>query len=226
MEFAKAASQKIDPASAKAPGRGKYDRTQSKAQRRQAQLETLLEATGEVIAVEGYGGTTVAAICEKAGMSRRTFYQHFDGTKDAMLELHDFCATFAFEYVAERVLAEIHPIDQLRVGVTAFLGLIAEHADMARVVFREIRSVGPQYEIRREQEIEKFVALIMAGVERAHDEGVIEEPADDVTVYALVAAMEAVALRYVFRGEAEKAIEAQDKMIEMVFRIFRYNPSA
>src|SRR5258708_1879046 len=75
---------------ARAPGRGKYDRRKNREERADEQRFVLLEAIGEVIAERGYAGTTVALICERAGMSRRTFYEHFRDLRRAILELHDF----------------------------------------------------------------------------------------------------------------------------------------
>ena len=69
---------------AKAPGRGKYDRSLTKAERKAGQKLNLLEATAQVMVARGYAGTTVSAICEHAGMSRATYYAHFPDLKHAM----------------------------------------------------------------------------------------------------------------------------------------------
>lgn len=204
----------------RSPGRGKYDRGKDKKQRAEEQRLLLIEATGRVIAEHGYGGTTVQQICELAGMSRRTFYEHFSDLKRAMLVLHDYAASFAYAYVSQRLDGVSDPLEKLRTGVTAFLGLVAEHGDMARVVFREIRSAGPEYESRREAELERFAALLEEGVRDAHAQGIASRGPDPVTVYALVAATEAVAMRYVARGEAQKALEAEPLLFELVFRAF------
>lgn len=205
----------------RAPGRGRYDRSQNKRERVEEQRLRLLEATGAVIAERGYAGTTVALICERAAMSRTTFYAHFPDLDRAMLELHDFAASFAFEYVRSRQAASEDPIERLRDGVTAFLSLIAEHGDMARVIFREIRSAGPEYEVRREAELERFASLLEQGAREAFARGIVGRAPDPIVVYALIAATEAVAMRYVSRGEAERALEAAPPLIDLVFRAFR-----
>jgi len=201
----------------RSPGRGKYDRGLSRAERQLEQKLALIEATGQIIAAHGFAGASVAAICEAAGMSRRTFYEHFGGLKDAMHELHDHAANYAFAHVAERFEGVADPFARLRAGVTAFLELISEHGDMARVVFREVRAAGPQYEVRRERELERYAALILDGAEEAHAAGLLSRPPDEITVYALVAAMEAVAMRYATRGEAKRAREAESKLLVLVF---------
>ena len=55
----------------------------------------------------------------------------------------------------------------------------------------------------------RFGKLVYDGVEAAHAAGRTELPPDELRVFALVSAMEAVAMRYVLRGEESKAIEAR-----------------
>ena len=203
-----------------APGRGKYDRTLSKQERRLEQRVRLFEATGDVVAARGYAGATVARICEAAGMSRRTFYEHFGDLRSAVLELHDYAANATFSAVVAQVETTDDMVLKLQVGVRAFLGAIADNAAMARVLFREIRAVGPQFEARREQQIQRYVEMISAQVQTAYDAGVAKRPPNELVIFALVAAMEAVAMRYVHRNEAEKAGEAVEALVDLVLGVF------
>jgi enolase len=66
----------------RAPGRGKYDRTRSPDERQKDQLRRLLDAAAHVFAEKGWAEATVETIVTRAGMSRRTFYEHFDDLKD------------------------------------------------------------------------------------------------------------------------------------------------
>jgi AcrR family transcriptional regulator len=206
--------------SSRSPGRGRYDRGATGDERRHAQRTCLLDATGEVLARRGFARASVRAICETAGMSRATFYAHFDGLEAAVVALHDRAVTDAFELVAGRVAEAEGPLAQLRRGVPAFLGLVVEHPDMARVVFQELRALGPRYERRREEAVAQFAAMLEAGVRAAHLAGILPRAPDPLTVYAVVGALEAVAMRYVTRGEAARALEAEAPMVELVLRAF------
>src|SRR5512142_3344759 len=73
----------------RAPGRGKYDRSRSPDERQKEQQRRLLEAAAHVFAEKGWADATVEAIVNRAGMSRRTFYEHFDDLRDCLLTLHD-----------------------------------------------------------------------------------------------------------------------------------------
>jgi AcrR family transcriptional regulator len=204
----------------RAPARGKYDRTRSPDERQKEQLRRLLDAAGHVFAERGWSGATVEAIVSRAGMSRRTFYEHFDDLRDCLVVLHEKISNAAFREVESRVQGELSPPERLRLGVESFLGGIAMFPHMARVMFREVRAAGPEFERVHEEMINRFVHLVRDGVQRAYDRGLARRPPDELRVFALVSAMEAVAMRFVMRGEEDKALDAAPVLIDMVARTF------
>lgn len=204
----------------KAPGRGKYDRTRSPDEREKEQLDRLLEAAGHVFAEVGWADATVEAIVSRAGMSRRTFYEHFDDLRGCLRLFHEKATRRAFRAVEMVVSAEAEPNEQLRLGVTGFLGGIAAFPHVARVVFRVVRAAGPEFESVHEQMLNRFAKLFFDGLAAAHASGRTQLPPDELRVFALVSAMEAVAMRFVLRGEEAKALEAAPALIDMVQRTF------
>src|SRR5687768_14436637 len=82
-----------------ARGPGRYDRTMPASERREEQRRRLLAAAAEMFADKGYAGATVEGIVSRAGMSRRTFYEHFADLGDALLKLHDHAASLAYHFV-------------------------------------------------------------------------------------------------------------------------------
>jgi AcrR family transcriptional regulator len=210
------------PESDRAPGRGKYDRTRTPDQRNKEQLHRLLDAAGLVFAEMGWADATVEAIVTRAGMSRRTFYEHFDDLKDCLQTFHQRATRQAFKAVEIAVgnAESTKPGEQLRTGVTGFLDGIRMFPHVARVIFRVVRSAGPEFEAAHEQMMSRFGKLVYDGVEAAHAAGHTELPPDELRVFALVSAMEAVAMRYVLRGEESQAIEAAPVLINMVQRVF------
>lgn len=204
-----------------ARGRGKYDRAQSPAQRHEEQRVRLLGAAAEVFAAKGFANTSVADIVAAAGMSRRTFYEHFDDLRDVLLQVHERASNLAFRYVESRARAEAEPNARVRAGVEAFLTVLAEQGDLARVLFREVRAAGPKNEAVHEAQISRYVGLVFEGVADAYAKGTATRPPDELTIFALVSAMEAVALRYVVRREEARAIEAAPMLVELMVRAFK-----
>ncbi|MBX3263038.1 MAG: TetR/AcrR family transcriptional regulator [Labilithrix sp.] len=217
----------VAPESERAPGRGKYDRSRSADERHKEQLDRLLDAAGHVFAEAGWADATVEAIVNRAGMSRRTFYEHFDDLKDCLLTFHQRATRRAFRAV-ETVVSNAdtsRPGEMLNLGVRGFLGGIAMFPHVARVIFRVVRAAGPEFEAVHEQMIGRFVKLVQDGVERAHKLGRTAIPPDELRTFALVSGMEAVAMRYVMRGEEAKAMEAAPILIDMVQRTFGGTPA-
>lgn len=209
----------------RAPGRGKYDRSQTPDERQKDQQRRLIEAAGFVFAEMGWADATVEAIVNRAGMSRRTFYEHFDDLKECLMVLHQRVTKISFRAVEASVEGQKTPQDMLRMGVTAFLGGIAMYPHLARVVFRVVRSAGPEFEKVHEQMMARFTKLVLEGVEASFENGTSfgKRPADgqvELRVFALVSGMEAVAMRFVLRGEESKALEAAPVLIEMVQKVF------
>ena len=217
-------SQSDIPESQRAPGRGKYDRTRSPDDRQKDQMRRLLDAAGHVFAEMGWADATVEAIVNRAGMSRRTFYEHFDDLKECLLVLHQKVSKVSFRAVENSVNAQSSPPDKLTMGITAFLGGIAMFPHMARVMFRVVRSAGPEFEAVHEQMMARFAKLVLDGVLSSFDHGGKGKlPADgqvELRVFALVSGMEAVAMRYVLQGEESKALEAAPVLIDMVQKTF------
>lgn len=204
----------------RAPGRGKYDRTRTQDERVRDQRRRILDAAGHVFAEVGWADATVEAIVSRAGMSRRTFYEHFDDLKSCLLTLHQRVSDLSFRTVEALVQGETEPTAMLQVGVTSFLGGIATFPHMARVIFRVTRSAGPEFETIQEQTMARFARLVEKGVNRAHQLGTLGRPADDLRIFAVTAAVEAVAMRYVVRGEESKVLDAAPVLIDMITKTF------
>ncbi len=204
----------------RAPGRGKYDRTRTPDGRQKEQLRRLLDAAAHVSAEKGWADATVETIVTRAGMSRRTFYEHFDDLRDCLLTLHHRVTKAAVRAVEAAVAAETDPRARLRLGVTGFLGGIAAFPHIARVMFRVVREAGPEFEPMHERMMARFARLMADGVQVAYEQGLVQRPPDELRVYAHCSAMEAVAMRFAMRGEEAKALEAAPVLIEMVTKVF------
>jgi AcrR family transcriptional regulator len=204
----------------RAPPRGKYDRTHTPEERIRAQRARLFAAATRVLAAKGIAAATVDDVCTEAGVSRRTFYEQFGDLRHLLLELHDRLGVRAFRAVEQYVSMQSTARDRTRAGVEGFLGIIASFPDEVKVVFRELRAAGPAFTAKHHELIGRFTELLAKGVAADHAKGAFRVPPDEVRTYALIAAIEAVGLRYVERDDAEHAVEAADALVDMVMRTF------
>lgn len=204
----------------KAPGRGKYDRSLAPDERAKEARRRIFGALTAVLATRGIAESTVDDVCKAAGVSRRTFYDHFRDLHAALAELHDRLSRQSFHAVEGYVRAQAHPTAQLRAAVEGLLRLIATFPNESKVMFVVTRAAGPELDRKREALRERFAALLFEGVAKSHAAGVARRPPDPIRVYALVAGLEAVGIQYVERGIHERAMEAAEPLVDLVARAF------
>jgi AcrR family transcriptional regulator len=204
-----------------ARGRGQYDRTLSKGERHAQQHALLVQAAGLVFAEVGFAAATVEDIVSRAAMSRRTFYEHFTDLKGVLLEVHASLAGQAFTFLELALGAIDDPLEQIRVGALTFFGLIAGNGSLARVIFREVRLAGPEFEARWEFETMRYVTLMTQALSLAHQRGLLGRAPDESLVFALIAGAEAVAMRHLARGEEAQLVEIAPRIAELILRAFR-----
>jgi AcrR family transcriptional regulator len=198
--------------------RGRYDRTQSKEERFAEQRVKLLDSATDVFAERGHVDTTVQDVIDRCGLSRATFYVHFKDVDDLRFHVYERAAGRAFAIVSQAVL-ESRPSERLKNGLDAFMRTTSQHGNMARVVAHEIRIPSPANIARREMVMQRFVSLFLEGLKDAASRGVITTVPDETIVYALIAGIEGVCLRYLDRREEAKAPEAVPALMEFVRRL-------
>lgn len=201
------------------PGPGRYDRKQSRDERRADQRRRLIQAAAEVFASRGYAAASVDQIIRRVRMSRRTFYEHFRDLKHALYEVYEGGAKQLYENVDGAIRAQRHPVAKVREGIVAFLTAMRDAAPLARVLYHEIRAAGPETAVRHDAMRSRFVSMWMEGIRRAYEAGYARRLPDEVTVYAMAAAIEAVALRYVDRGEEDRILEAAPSLVALAITI-------
>jgi len=93
------------------------------------QRQRLLEAAAAALAEQGYGHLTAARITELAGVSSRTFYQHFEDLWA--------CVLAAYEEGAARLCAAIERTGEAEAGIVAAIDLLAAEPAVARLLSAE-----------------------------------------------------------------------------------------
>jgi AcrR family transcriptional regulator len=100
-------------------------------------------ATIELVAERGYNALTVAAIVRAAGVSKHTFYEHFDDKEDCFLATYDRIVRVAAREVLAAQLGERGWEEQLREAFAAFAREVAEKPQAAWLALVEAFAAGP-----------------------------------------------------------------------------------
>jgi AcrR family transcriptional regulator len=165
--------------------------------RQDRQRSRLFAAAAAVFARTGYADATAEAIAREAGMSKATFYEHFDNKEDCLLALFD--AAFEDVLGAMRATAAKHadapPPTRVQATVEAFLGALAAFPDVARTALVEIVGAGPEALARRDRALDEVAGQI------AEDVGPLASPHD---AFALVGAVVELSSRQLRTGRPER----------------------
>ena len=158
----------------------------------------MIEAVGE----DGYRATRVADVIARAGVSRKTFYEHFDNKQDCLLATYDLIAGRG-DAPASR-----SPTARPRAGRGAWKRRSArcstrriENPGALRLSLLEIAAVGPAGIERRERSIARFEQL---HPRRARAGAGRRARSSDVALKAIVGGLNRVLYRRVLRGDGDE----------------------
>lgn len=129
--------------------------------------QLILEAMVRVVGRKGYKATSVADVIEEAGVSRTTFYKHFE-------DKHE-CFLAAYDMVTERVLAEVIAscddertwLERVRIGLSTIVDMFALDPELARTAIVEVAAAGADARSRHWNAITRFTEFLEDGEELA-----------------------------------------------------------
>jgi AcrR family transcriptional regulator len=126
----------------------------------QNQRERILSAVADVVSVAGYPDMSVEDVIVTAGVSRRTFYEHFKNKQDAFLAAYDAVLVQLLSTVQDAIATEEAFAERMRAGLAAFLDFLAREPAFARMCIVEALAAGPDAIARRNGAMAAFSALI------------------------------------------------------------------
>ena len=115
-----------------------------------SQRTRLLEAVGRAVAERGYAGATIDDVVRRAGVSKKTFYDHFADKQDCFLAAYEAASEELLERVREAHASEDDWLERTRAGIRAYLRWLAADPALARVFLIEVAAAGPLALERRE----------------------------------------------------------------------------
>jgi AcrR family transcriptional regulator len=129
------------------------------------QRSRMLVALVEVAAERGVAAASVAHIVERAGVSRRTFYELFEDREDCFLAAFDHALARACEGVLPAYHAEAGWRQRVRAGLTELLRFFDEEPGLRGLLVIDSLSAGPRALERRAQVLATLIAVVDGGRE-------------------------------------------------------------
>src|SRR3954453_16673759 len=98
----------------------------------ESQRQRMTDAMAETVAAKGYAGTTVGDVVAGAGVSRKTFYEHFRDKEDCFLAEFGSGVEMLLAAIASAVPETSTRMSLVRARVRAYLATLAARPAFAR----------------------------------------------------------------------------------------------
>lgn len=172
-------------------------RAQDRERFRAAQRVRLALALIDEIAERGYRATRVADVIARAGVSRKTFYEHFSNKQECLLVTFDLVADEGMRRV-EYAYREAHGWPgRAEAAIRALFESAIDNPGALRLSLLEIAAVGPAGVERRERSLGRYERFLRDALELAPGEGTVAE----MVLKAVIGGLNRVLYQRVLRGK-------------------------
>ena len=183
---------------------------------RESQRARMLDAMATAVAEKGYGRVAVADVIERAGVSRKTFYEQFANKEE--------CFLAAYDTEADAVLAAIDEAigtaapDWLAAGLAGterYLAELAARPAFARTFLVEVLAAGPAALARRADVHRRFADQLRRIIDAARrDLPELDEPPPHV-FSATVGAVDELVTRHLTEHGPETLAELVPAIVDV-----------
>lgn len=163
----------------------------------------------EAVARRGYAGTTLRELVTLAGVSKSTFYDHFENKQECFLATFDEVVAQVSARVGEAYRQPGDFRQRLVAGLSTFMRLAVDEPAAASLVAVESLTLGAAGVAHRERASQAFELLI----QQSFDHSPSEHRVAPLTVRAIVAGIRGVAYRHLRSGRGG---ELPDRVEELV----------
>lgn len=176
------------------------------------QRARLLAAMIDVCAEHGAAEVTVAHVVERAGVSRRTFYEIYSDREECFLEALDESIARASRYALDGYDETGRWIDRMRGVLTALLAFLdAEHAT-GRLLIVESLAAGDSALSRRRAAVERMIAF----VDEANAELKADKRAPSLTAEGVVGGVLSILHARLLGGAPGSFLELRGPLASMI----------
>lgn len=127
----------------------------------------ILEAMVRVVGRQGYKATSVADVIAEAGVTRTTFYKHFEDKQDCFLAAYDTVVARVLDEVVASCDGERSWLERVRIGLTTVVELFALDPELARTAIVEVAAAGADARQRHWDAVNRFTEFLEDGEDLA-----------------------------------------------------------
>jgi AcrR family transcriptional regulator len=127
----------------------------------------LLSALAQALAEQGYATVTIADIVRLAGVSRRTFYEHFEGKQACFEALYRAASASALRTLQDAIDPAQPWHTQLQRALGSYLGHLAAGPDLLRSLFVDIHHLGDDGAALRRETMTRLADFLRETINRS-----------------------------------------------------------
>ncbi len=176
------------------------------------QRERLIAALATAVAEKGYRAVTITDVTKQARVSRRVFYENFEGKEECFLAAFEVVVGHIQELAAEAAVPGEDWSRQAVAAAAAVLRFFAEEPDLARLCLVESQAAGPVVAARFHEAVRGAVPYLEQGRGERREARELPPTTEDSTLGALVL----LASRKVAAGEAEQLEDVLPDFAEFI----------
>jgi AcrR family transcriptional regulator len=183
-----------------------------------SQRGRILRAVAESVAENGYAATSVADVIARAGVSRSTFYELYDGKESAFLDAYSGIE-LVHRHLLECFRAGETPAEMVRAAVRDHLASLASEPAFTWMFFVEAVAAGPRILNRRREATEGFLDVLtaMVGLARQRDPRI--PPPDRALLLAFVGSVRELVANHLLSASAETLPDLEDDLVAVALRL-------
>jgi len=190
-----------------------------------SQRQRLLHGVTATVAQEGYGPATISDITRRAGVSKKTFYEHFPDKLACFLAAYDHGSEALLSAVtdASRTAFEagLEPVEQLRRATRAYLAFLVAEEPYARMFFLEMLAAGPEAIARYRGCRESFVASIRIWHQGARERHPDWPHASELAYEAATGSVHELSVGRIATGRTAQLLDLEDELLDIQLAILR-----
>jgi AcrR family transcriptional regulator len=186
-----------------------------------SQRGRMLGAMAGAVATKGYAGTTVADVVAGAGVSRKTFYEHFRDKEECFLAAFDAGVDLLLAaIVAAEPAGEPTWLELMRARVRAYLDTLASQPAFARTFLIEVFAAGPRALERRAEVLQRFAQLFRDLHVEARRQFPELPPVPEPLYIAAVGAVNELVSDFAREGRTSELPELEDTLVYLQVALF------
>jgi AcrR family transcriptional regulator/DNA-binding MarR family transcriptional regulator len=193
-----------------------------RSQLEELQRARIVSAVFDVAAERGAANMSVAHLVERAGVSRRTFYEIFTDREDALLAAFTEAAWHASERVLPAYESEKAWREKLRAGLIGLLSFFDEQPLMARLLIVGSLAGGPATQQARSE----ITATLTSAIEDGRAQSKAPETIPPLTGEGIVGGVLTVLHSRIAAGSDESLLGLTNELMSMIVLPYLGAPAA